>query len=142
MDNQTWENENMKAEKEEIVKSELLELYNVIEWLDFGLVIAIILYVGNAARSAGFTLDYVVSAAQTADFVFFNIFNLPPSIIGLLLCVASLIVSVGAIIVSRLIHKKGANKSRVRLIVRYIVWGIWIPVDLYFLIVYAVGLMG
>ena len=136
------DNDAKAIEKEEIVKSELLELYNIIDWIDFGLVIAIIFYVGNAAREAGFTLEYITNAAQEAEYIFFNIFNLPPSIVGLLLCVASLIVSVGAIIVSRLIHKKGANKSRVRLIVRYIVWGIWIPVDLYFLVVYAVGLAG
>jgi len=113
----------METEREEIVKSELLQLYNIIDWIDFGLVFAIIFYVSRAARDAE------------------SIFELPPSMTGLLLCVASLGVSVCAIIVSRLIHKKGVNKSRIRLIVRYIVWGIWIPVDLYFLFVYAVGLI-
>ena len=117
-------NETNAVEKEELVKSELLELYNIIDWIDFGLVFAIIFYVSNAARGAE------------------SIFHLPPSMIGLLLCVVSLAVSIGAIIVSRLIHKKGANRSRVRLIVRYIVWGVWIPVDLYFIVVYAAGLIG
>ena len=110
-------------EKEEMVKSDLLALYNVIDWIDFALVFAIIFYVSNAMREVE------------------SIFDLPPSVIGLLLTVASLIVSVAAIIVARLIHKKGAHRSRVRLVVRYLVWGIWIPIDLYFLGWYAVGLI-
>lgn len=110
--------------KDESIKSELLALYNIIDWIDFALVFAIIFYVSSAMREAESLIDF------------------PPSVIGLLLCLASLVVSVSAIIVSRLIHKKGANKSRVRLIGRYIIWGIWIPVDLYFLFVYAVGLIG
>jgi len=110
-------------EKEEIVKSDLLALYNVIDWIDFALVFAIIFYVSNAMREVE------------------SIFDLPPSVIGLLLTVASLAVSIAAIIVARLIHKKGAHRSRVRLIVRYLVWGIWIPIDLYFLGWYAIGLI-
>ena len=114
--------QTIEQEKQEIVKTELLELYNVIDWIDFALVIAIIAYVATATQNAE------------------SIFHIPPSFIGLLLCIASLVVSVAAIAVARQIHKKGANKSRVRLIVRYIAWGIWIPVDLYFLFYYAVGL--
>jgi len=131
------DNEFMALEKEEVVKSDLLALYNIIDWIDFGLVFAIIFYVSRALRDIGFTFDSMIS--QNAGFIFYD---LPPSIVGLLLCVASLIVSISAIIVSRLIHKTGAHRSRVRLIGRYIMWGIWIPVDIYFLIVYAVGLIG
>ena len=139
MNNDPW-----AAEREEIVKSDLLTLYNIIDWIDFGLVFAIIFYVANAARDAGSGLQNIFypgnGAIETEQIL--NVFSLPPSVIGLLLCVASLAVSVSAIIVSRLIHKKGANKSRLRLIVRYIVWGVWIPIDLYFIVVYAVGLLG
>ena len=116
-------NDSNQFEREETVKSELLQLYNVIDWIDFGLVIAIIYYVSTAAREAE------------------SMLHLPPSFVGLLLCLVSLAVSGSAIAVARLIHKKGANKSRVRLIVRYIVWGVWIPIDLYFIFVYAVGLI-
>ena len=116
-------NQHDNLEMQEIERSELLRLYNIIDWIDFGLVIAIVAYVSNAARDAE------------------SLFELPPSVVGLLLCVVSLCVSVSAVIVSRLIHKKGANRSRIRLIVRYIVWGVWIPVDIYFIFVYAAGLL-
>jgi len=125
-------------EKEEVVKSELLELYNIIDWIDFVLVIAVIVYIGNAARGVGAGISYAI---QEPGFAFYNLFDLPPSIIGLLLTAASLIVCIAAIIVARLIHKKGAHRSRVRLFVRYLAWGIWIPIDLYFLGWYAVGLI-
>ncbi|MCL2361434.1 MAG: hypothetical protein FWC73_06445 [Defluviitaleaceae bacterium] len=141
-------NDVFTVEQEENEKSDLLQLYNIIDWIDFGLVFAIIFYVGNAFRDTAFTYAF-----RDTDFVFYsigdlvqssgvNIFDLPPSMLGLLLCVASLVVSISAIIVSRLIHKTGAHRSRVRLIGRYIMWGIWIPIDIYFLVVYAVGLIG
>jgi len=116
-------------EREASVTSGLLTLYNVIDWIDFGLVIAIILYVGNAAQG--------IDSASFAD----SMFELPPSVVGLLLCVVSLVVSVSAVIVSRMIYKQGANRSMLRLIGRYIIWGIWIPVDIYFIYVYAAGLL-
>jgi len=134
-------NDATNFEREETVKSELLVLYNIIDWVDFGLVFAIIFYVGYAMQGTdfayGFTNIFDTGSVSWSDFMF----ALPPSVIGLLLCVASLVVSASAIIVSRLIYKKGAHRSRIRLISRYIVWGIWIPIDLYFIYFYATGLL-
>jgi len=130
-------NDTSLYNNDEQSKSELLTLYNIIDWVDFGLVFAIIFYVSRTFSDMGFTMDYLINTSRDVGFIFYDF---PPSVLGLLLCVASLIVSVSAIIVSRLIHKTGAHRSRLRLIGRYIIWGIWIPVDIYFIFVYAIGL--
>jgi len=141
--NNDWSNNYQtfeKEEREEMHKSNLLWLYNIIDWIDFGLVFAIIFYVGRTFRAVGFPFEYLIeNIAQNAGLIFIEF---PPSVVGLLLCVASLVVSISAIIVSRLIHRSGAHRSRLRLIGRYIMWGIWIPIDIYFLVVYAIGLIG
>ncbi|MCL2370970.1 MAG: hypothetical protein FWC80_07075 [Firmicutes bacterium] len=98
-------NEQNEPDKKE--KPELLKIYNIIDWIDFGLIILIVAYIINP-----------------------DTFGVFPHM-GLLLCLISLCLSVSAVIVATLIVKKGINKSKIRLIIRYIIWGIWIPVDLF-----------
>ncbi|MCL2847147.1 MAG: hypothetical protein FWE13_00135 [Firmicutes bacterium] len=97
-------------------KHELLRLYNLIDWIDFGLIIAIIVYWVNPER-------------------FYRIPN-----IGLILCFISLGVSLSALIASTLIYRRGVNKSKIRLTIRYIIWGIWIPIDIFFIVRILTGM--
>jgi len=85
----------------------LLQAYNIIDWVDFGLILLIIAY-----------------------FIRPETVGIFPHM-GLLICLISLGVSVSAVTVATLIHLRGLNKSKIRLIVRYIIWGVWIPVDLF-----------
>lgn len=89
---------------------DLLSLYNTIDWIDFGLVIAIIAYFTSGSYA-----------------------NSP--LIGLALTLVSLGVSLSAIVVSNALRKRMAISS-LRLIIRYIVWGIWIPIDLALIVYY------
>jgi len=106
-----------KEKKEQTEKPQLVKIYNIIDWIDFGLIILIIAYITNP-----------------------DTFGIFPHM-GLLICFISLGVSVSAIIIATKIYRKGINISKVRLIVRYIIWGIWIPIDL-FLIVRALMNLG
>ena len=83
----------------------LLQAYNIIDWIDFGLIILIIAY-----------------------FIRPETVGIFPHM-GLLICLISLGVSVSAVTVATLIHLRGLNKSKIRLIIRYIIWGVWIPID-------------
>lgn len=104
------------ANKTEIEKPLLVRIYNIIDWIDFGFIILIIAYFSNP-----------------------EFFGIIPHM-DLILCLISLGVSVSAIVTARLIHKRGLNKSKVRLIVRYVIWGIWIPLDLFFIVRALVGI--
>ena len=93
---------------------ELKSFYNTIDWIDFALVVLIIFYIGSGNASP---------------------------LLGLLLCIVSLFVSLAALLVSRVMQRKG-EVSKVRLIVRYVVWGIWIPVDIAFIVWYLLRIIG
>jgi len=107
----------------------LLTLYNALDWADFILIFVIIAYVGISPIAIDFYdwayLDFIE--------IWYTIVN-NLSVVDLLLCVASLIVTVAAIVTAILIYKKGLNKNPFRLVGRFIVWGIWIPIDLYLII--------
>jgi len=104
----------------------LLTLYNIIDWIDFLLVFVIIAYIGVSPIVTDF---YDWAYLDMAEIWYTIINNL--TVIDLLLCTASLIVTIAAIATAILIYKKGLNKNPFRLIARFIVWGVWIPIDLY-----------
>ena len=89
----------------------LVIAYNVIDWIDFALVIAIIIYWINPNR----------------------FYPLPLAFVGILLGFVSLGVSISAIAVSSRAYIKKVGISKGRLIARCIFWGIWIPIDIVFL---------
>jgi len=132
MHNDTWATENVENRK-----SQLLKIYNIIDWMDFGLIFLIIAYYSTISSEAITALDL-----NQAGAFFDTMFSFTPSVIGLMLCLASLVVCVSAIIVSILIQKSGANKSKLRLAVRFIIWGVWIPFDLYLIFMSLTGLIG
>jgi len=112
MSNDEWESnnpDNMEADGSGAPRPRLVKIYNIIDWIDFGLIIFIIAYMVNP-----------------------DTFGFFPHV-GLLIGIVSLAVSVSAIVVATKIFRQGLNVSKVRLIIRYIVWGIWIPIDLFFI---------
>ncbi|MCL2571610.1 MAG: hypothetical protein FWE11_04325 [Defluviitaleaceae bacterium] len=119
----------------EAEKSRLLSLYNIIDWIDFGLIFAIIAYSAVSFQELGEGLELFESGWLV------YLLDFPPSVIGLLLCLASLVVSVSAIATAIMIQRKGANKSKLRLFSRFIVWGVWIPVDIYLIFITIAGLV-
>jgi len=131
MDN-TWENEYKEARR-----SRLLAIYNIIDWLDFALIFLIVAYYTNASQATFAMLDMA-----NANNLIEALLTFTPSATGLLLCLASLAVCVSAIIVAIMIQRSGANKSWLRLIVRFIIWGVWIPMDLYLIYMSLTGLAG
>ena len=111
-DNNVENSENTPKEQHRYAK-----LYNIIDWIDFGLIIAIVVYWVRP---------------QTFDFF-------PNIALGLIFGFTSLAVSIAGIIVSTLLYKHKINKSKVRLIIRYIIWGIWIPLDIWFIVLMFAG---
>ena len=95
---------------------DLKKLFNTVDWIDFGLVFAVIGYMATGLYG-----------------------NTP--LLGIVLCLASLGACISAILISRVLRKKGAiTKTRMR--VRYVVWGIWIPLDIAFIGYYILNIMG
>jgi len=88
----------------------LTKLYNIIDWIDFALIIAVVVYWVNPDR-------------------FYRVPN-----IGLIFGFVSLIVCISAVITAVMLYRKGINKSKIRLIIRFIIWGIWIPIDIFFIV--------
>ena len=115
----------------------LLTLYNALDWIDFLLIFVIIGYVGISPIAFDF---YDWTYLDISDIWYTIVNNL--TVVDLLLCTASLIVTVAAIVTAILIFKKGLNKNPFRLIGRFIVWGIWIPFDIYLIVMALRGLAG
>jgi len=100
--------------KEMIKPENLKHLYNIVDWLDLGLVIAIIWYYSRQDLSQLLSFDYQAS--------FFGIF----------LLLASLAISITFVYLTVKMRKHG-QVSKIRAIARLIWNGIWIPLDLFFL---------
>jgi len=115
----------------------LLTLYNTLDWIDFFLIFAIIAYVGISPIAFDF---YDWAYLDISDIWYTIVNNL--TVVDLVLCMASLIVTVSAIVTAILIYKKGLNKNLLRLAVRFIVWGVWVPFDLYLIFMALRGLAG
>ena len=115
----------------------LLTLYNALDWIDFLLIFVIIAYVGISPIAFDF---YDWAYLDMSDIWYTIVNNL--TIVDLLLCTASLIVTVAAIVTAILIYKKGLNKNPLRLALRFIVWGVWVPFDLYLIVMALRGLAG
>ena len=113
----------------------LLALYNAIDWIDFILIFVIIGYVGIAPIAVDFADFAAMDWATMWDMMVSSL-----TIVDLLLCTASLIVTIAAIVTATLIYKKGLNKNPFRLVLRFIVWGVWIPVDVYLIVMALQGL--
>jgi hypothetical protein len=109
--------------------SGLLALYNAIDWIDFILIFVIIGYVGIAPIAVDFADFAAMDWATMWDMMVSSL-----TIVDLLLCTASLIVTIAAIVTAILIFKKGLNKNPFRLVLWFIVWGVWIPVDVYLIV--------
>lgn len=100
----------------EIIKPEnLKQIYNIVDWVDLGLVIAIIWYYSRQDLSQLLSFNHQVS--------FFGIF----------LLLASLVISITFVYLT-IRMRKHRQIGPVRAIARLIWNGIWIPLDLFFLI--------
>jgi len=132
-------------------KQRLLRLYSIVGWVDFGLILAIVLYFFNAiARVVGFSnlfdfiralgyepnlVDYWIEEMGTdAIMSAFEISGLFAVIINL----AWVIVGIFAIFLTITLSKKGYI-GRGRAIFRYVTWGIFLPLDLYYLYMVLFG---
>ena len=111
MNNEQWDNQNNNNPNNSNNNNNgerppLLRAYNIIDWVDFLLIAAIVMYFVNP-----------------------DLFDFFPHM-GLLFAIASLAVSVTAVVIATKIYRQGLNMSKIRLIVRYIIWGFWIPFDI------------
>jgi len=104
--------ENMITEHVGCEKEQLEKFYNMIDWLDVGLVIAIIFRWNSQAE-------------------------LPLADIALGL--VSMVLCFSAFVVSRMLYNRGWI-SKGRFIVRLFWWPIWIPVDLIFIVLSVISL--
>lgn len=116
----------------------LKQLYNIVDWIDVGLVIAVILYYGNLTRGLQQELvydlmngDLMSSAAfDYTQFLTLIIENAKPT--GIALLVASLLVCTSFIVLTVMMRKRG-EIGIIRAAGR-IIWNmIWMPLDLYIL---------
>jgi len=115
----------------------LLTLYNTLDWIDFLLIFIIIGYVGISQIAIDFH-DWAYW--DTANIWYTIVNNL--SLMDLVLCTASLIITIAAIVTAILIYKKGLNRNPFRLIIRFILWGVWVPIDVYLIVMALRGLAG
>jgi len=115
----------------------LLTLYNIIDWIDFILVFVIIGYVAIAPV----TVDFTDLAYLSASDIWYTVIN-NLTVVDLVLCLISLVVTVSAIVTAILIYKKGLNKNPLRLVARFIIWGVWIPIDIALIVMALRGLVG
>ena len=105
----------------------LRKIYNIVDWIDLGLVGAIILYYGRLVNS----LQYELPTGIELDYAqFFNLAIENANLIGIGLLVASLAVCITFIYLTVKMRRKrqiGVARATVR-----IIWnGIWIPLDIY-----------
>ena len=131
----SMQDNNQMFNDEKHQDTSLLQLYSALDWVDFLLIFAIIAYVGVSPVVVDF---YNWAYLDTAEIWYTIVNNL--TVVDLLLCAASLIVTVAAIVTAILIYKRGLNKNPFRLVGRFIVWSVWIPVDLYLIVMALRGL--
>ena len=93
----------------------LKQIYNIVDWIDLGLVIAIIAYYSR--------MDHTQ---------LFNLSGEHATPIGILLLLASLAICITFILLTIKMRKR-QEVSLARAVLRIIWNGIWIPLDLYFL---------
>ena len=110
----------------------LLTLYNIIDWIDFILIFVIVAYVVMSQNTI-----VIDDLAYLDTRYIWNSITENLTIVSLVLCLVSLAVSGAAITTALQIYKKGLNKNPVRLVSRFIVWGVWIPIDLAFIFLAA-----
>ena len=111
------------------MKSHLKIYYDLVSWADIGLVIAIVLYMaGPAGQDALPVITIGTNALPDTTYLFKYLNNA-----GLLLTIISLVVTIAAITIARLLYTQGES-THTRWILRCIGWGIWIPIDLFFLV--------
>ena len=116
----------------------LQTLYNLVDWIDFILVFAIIAYIAAISPiSFGYESLADLSARYIWDMVINNL-----TFTSLVLCLVSLGVSVAAITLAVAIFLKGENRDPFRLIGRFCVWGVWIPMDIVLIYWALQGLAG
>jgi len=115
----------------------LLTLYNALDWIDFLLIFVIIAYVAISPIA----FDFYDWAYLDVEYMWYTIIN-SLTVVDLMLCIASLIVTIAAIVTAILIYKKGLNKNPFRLVGRFIVWGVWVPIDVYLIVMALRGLAG
>ena len=120
-----------REEKE--TKSMLAKIYDVIDWLDFSMIILVVAYVVMTTPEAAATFD-------PEWILWLNIFFDHFPLWGVQLYLFSFIVCLSAIVISIMLRKVGSI-SKLRLIFRVVIWSVWIPIDLYFLLL-AIGWIG
>ena len=123
--------EKLKREYSIEEQAALLRRYNIIDWLDFGLVVLIGLYYFRM-----FQEDMEVTPDNIVEVI-----NTPISLVGFILCLASLFVCISAVITAIKVWRSGANSSKVRLTIRLVLWGFWIPFDLLIIVTTLGGLI-
>ena len=99
---------------------DLHELYNTLDWIDVGLVIAIVLRFS------------VLSGFHTPDLGPLNVLLSANPLVDVLLGVVSILICWTAFVVSGMLRKLG-EISKLRYFVRLFWWPIWIPVDMLFI---------
>ena len=120
----------MKREYSVEEQSALLRRYNIIDWIDFGLVFLIGLYYFRMFQDMEVTPDNIV-----------EVINTPISLVGFILCLASLFVCIFAVNTAIKVWRSGANSSKIRLTLRLVLWGFWIPFDLLIIVTTLGGLI-
>lgn len=132
-------------------KKGLLRLYSIISWVDFGLIIAIVLYFFNAiARTVGFSnlFDFIRALGDEPNLVDYWIEEMGTEAImsafemsgmfSVIINLAWVIVGTFAIFLTIKLSKKGYI-GRGKAIFRYVNWGIFLPLDLYYLYMVLFG---
>ena len=110
--------------------SSLKKIYNMVDWIDFGLVIAVVIYYG---RLFNIVTDDMIIIWPDFDFTYFvNLIVENAGSVGIALLAASLAVCTTFICLTVMMRKKreiGIARATAR-----IIWNlIWIPLDCYFL---------
>ena len=107
----------------------LKQIYNIVDWIDVGLVIAIIIYYSRLMNSVLYDLP---DGIELNYMQFMNLAIENANIIGILLVAASLIVCITFVCLTVKMRKR-REVGIVRATVRIIWNGIWIPLDVYVL---------
>ena len=109
--------------------SGLKTLYELVSWADFGLVIAVLAYMSGPMGADILPVITIGTDTLPDSTYLFEMLHHA----GVLLTLLSLLVTIAAIVIARLLRKQG-EITRTRWVVRCITWGIWIPIDLAFLV--------
>ena len=110
--------------------SNLKSIYNTVDWIDFGLVFAVIFYYGRLMNNLEFEFPY----SMEFDYMyFFNLAIENATNLGIVLLLASLAVCTTFIVLTVMMRRRreiGIFRTAGR-----IIWNvIWIPLDVYALI--------